>query len=171
MLFLRPFEGQKGEIFNWNCLKSFCKIVLPAEAGSIILKNCDSKSELEHWNHKRGVLKLAILMQIRNESWSAQLFYISLGECRAKWKSQKRGRCAFWCGRAECAGALEETFEGVRDLQMWIEGCGIWVWILHASACLRQGRRIAPCIPLANKIERGRWMWDRYKAMRRRKYI
>ena len=29
-------------------LKSVCKVVLPTGAGNIILKNCDSKSDLEH---------------------------------------------------------------------------------------------------------------------------
>ena len=48
-------------------MKSFCKIVLPAEAGTTFLKKCDVKSELKHEKHKRGILKLALLMQIRNK--------------------------------------------------------------------------------------------------------
>ena len=31
-----------------------------------------SKRELEHYNHERRVLKLAFLIQTRNESWAAQ---------------------------------------------------------------------------------------------------
>ena len=44
-------------------MKSFCKIVLPAEAGTTFLKKCDVKSELKHENDERGTLKLAFLMQ------------------------------------------------------------------------------------------------------------
>ena len=65
MPLLRSFGGEKSEIVDRICLKSFCKIVLPMKAGSTILKKCDSKSELEHENHERGILKLAFLMHVR----------------------------------------------------------------------------------------------------------
>ena len=39
--------------------------VLPAEAGTTFLKKCGAKSELDHKNHERGILKLAFLMQLR----------------------------------------------------------------------------------------------------------
>ena len=42
---------------------SFCKIVLPAGAGTTFLKTCDVKSELKHEKHKRGILKPTFLMQ------------------------------------------------------------------------------------------------------------
>ena len=51
-LLLRPFGGQKSKLAERKCLKSFCKNVLPAAAGSIILKTCDSKNELKHSNHE-----------------------------------------------------------------------------------------------------------------------
>ena len=41
------------------------KIVLPTRARSTFFKTCDAKSELEHKNHERGILKLALLMQVR----------------------------------------------------------------------------------------------------------
>ena len=47
--------------------KSVCKIMLPTAARSTFLKKCDTKSELEHENHERGVLQLAFLMQIRTK--------------------------------------------------------------------------------------------------------
>ena len=62
-----PFGGQKSEIFHENRLKSFCKNVVPARAGTIILKKCDAKSELKHEKHKGSSLKLAFLMHIRNK--------------------------------------------------------------------------------------------------------
>jgi len=46
-------------------MKSFCKIMLPAEAGTTFLKKSDTKSELEQKNYERGTLKLAFLMHIR----------------------------------------------------------------------------------------------------------
>ena len=36
---IEAVRGSKKGIFNQTCLKSFCKIVLPAEAGSMVLKN------------------------------------------------------------------------------------------------------------------------------------
>ena len=39
MLFLKPFGGQKSEMFDGICLKSFCKIMLPTAARSTFLKN------------------------------------------------------------------------------------------------------------------------------------
>ena len=63
MLFLRPLGGQKTENVDRICLTSFCKIVIPVQAGSTIFKKCDAKSELEHENDERGTLKLAFLMQ------------------------------------------------------------------------------------------------------------
>ena len=67
MRFLRPLGGEKSDIFNEKCSKLFFKIMLPVGAGSTILKKCDAKSELEHKKYERGILKLAFLMQIRNE--------------------------------------------------------------------------------------------------------
>ena len=69
-------------------------------------KKCDAKSELEHKDHERGNLKLALLMQSRITIRRWRAICISLGECRAKWKAQKSARGSFWGGRAECAGAL-----------------------------------------------------------------
>ena len=60
-------------------MKSFCKIVLPAEAGTTFLKKCDVKSELKHEKHKRGNLKLAFLMQILIKVRPAQFFFSWLG--------------------------------------------------------------------------------------------
>ena len=37
--------------------------MLPTAAGSILLKNCESKSELEHQNYEKYVLQLACVMQ------------------------------------------------------------------------------------------------------------
>ena len=48
-------------------MKSFCKIVLPAEAGTTFLKKCDVKSKLQHEKLGRGSLKFAFLMHIRNK--------------------------------------------------------------------------------------------------------
>ena len=63
MPFLRPLGGQKSDIVDEKCSKSFFKIMLPVWAGSTIFKKCDAKSELEHENDERGTLKLAFLMQ------------------------------------------------------------------------------------------------------------
>ena len=41
-------------------MKSFCKIMLPAEAGTTFLKKSDTKSELEQKDYERGILKVAI---------------------------------------------------------------------------------------------------------------
>ena len=60
-----PFGGQKSEIFDRKYSKSFFKIVLPMQARSTSFKKCDAKSELDHKNHERGILKLAFLMQSR----------------------------------------------------------------------------------------------------------
>ena len=77
------YEGRLGVrkvIFvNEKCSKSVCKIMLATAARSTFLKKCDTKSELEHENHERGVLQLAFLMQIRNKSWAASFFCLSLG--------------------------------------------------------------------------------------------
>ena len=64
------YEGRLGVrkvICLMKCSKSVCKIMLPTAARSTFLKTCDTKSELEHENHERGVLQLAFLMQIRNK--------------------------------------------------------------------------------------------------------
>ena len=61
------YRGQLGV----KCMKSFCKIVLPAGAGTTVLEKCDAKSEFKHEKHKRGNLKLAFLMQIRIKSCPA----------------------------------------------------------------------------------------------------
>ena len=68
MLLLRPFGGHRNKNFDENCLKSFCRNMFPARAGTTILKKCDAKIEQKHDKHKRGSLKLAFLMHIRNKS-------------------------------------------------------------------------------------------------------
>ena len=60
-------------------MKSFCKIVLPAEAGTTFLKKCDVKSELKHEKHKRGILKLAFFMQKRIRGRREQFIFSWLG--------------------------------------------------------------------------------------------
>ena len=44
-------------------MKSFCKIVLPAGAGTTFLKKCDVKSELKHETYERWALQLTFLLQ------------------------------------------------------------------------------------------------------------
>ena len=82
--FFLPFGGQKSEFFDRLYSKSFFKIVLPTEARTTFSKKCDAKSELEHENHERGILKLTFLMQSRIMIRRSQFFCIWLGECRAK---------------------------------------------------------------------------------------
>ena len=65
LIILKPFGGQKSEIFDRMYSKSFFRIVLPTEARSTFLKTCGAKSELEHKDHERGISKLAFLMQSR----------------------------------------------------------------------------------------------------------
>ena len=60
-----PFEAARGsqsENVDRKCSKSFFKNALPTAARSTFLKQCDAKSELEHKNYGRGILKLAVLM-------------------------------------------------------------------------------------------------------------
>ena len=101
-------------------MKSFCKNVVPARAGTTILKKCDAKSELQHEKHKRSSLKLAFLMHIRNHSWSEQFYRILLGTGYCFCKVTKSAFRALWGGRAECAGALGGDMRGVCDLQIEI---------------------------------------------------
>ena len=119
MLLSRPFGGQKNGICNRKCMKSFCKIVLPAEAGTTFLKTCDAKSELKHEKHKRCSLKLAFLMHIRNHVLSEQFYCFLLGTGYCFCKIIKSAPWSFWSGRAECAGALGGDMRGVCDLQIW----------------------------------------------------
>ena len=35
----------------------------PLEREALVLRTCDAKSELDHKNHERGIVKLAFLMQ------------------------------------------------------------------------------------------------------------
>ena len=56
--------GVNNCIFDAKYLKSFCKIVLATEGGKHFLKKRDAKSELDQESHERGILKLAVLMQM-----------------------------------------------------------------------------------------------------------
>ena len=55
LIILKPFGGQKSDIFHRKCSKSFFKIVLPMQARSTFFKKCDAKSELNHKNHERCI--------------------------------------------------------------------------------------------------------------------
>ena len=68
---MKAIWGQKSKYVDRKCVKSFFKNVLLAAARSTFLKKCDAKSELDHKNHERGILKLAFLMQVHIKSWSA----------------------------------------------------------------------------------------------------
>ena len=65
------FRGSKKNIFDRKYSKSFFKIVLPMRARSTFFKTCGAKSELDHKNHERGILKLAFLMQILTKGLGA----------------------------------------------------------------------------------------------------
>jgi hypothetical protein len=108
-------------------LKSFCKNVVPARAGTTFLKKCDAKSELKHEKHKRSSLKLAFLMHIRNQSWGGYFFCFLLGTGYCFCKVTKSALGSFLGGRAECAGALGGDMRGVCDLQIEI---GILIFAL-----------------------------------------
>ena len=56
--------------------------MLLAAARSIFCEKCDAKSELEHENHERGILKLAFLKHVRITIQPKQLFCIWLGQCQ-----------------------------------------------------------------------------------------
>ena len=62
LVILKPFGDRKSEIFDRRWSKAFFRIVLPMWARSTFFKKCDAKSELDHKNHERGILKLAFLM-------------------------------------------------------------------------------------------------------------
>ena len=79
LIILKPFGGQKRDIFHRKYSKSFFKIVLAMQARSTFFKKCDAKSELDHKNHEGGILKLAFLMQSRIKSWGTWVFCSSLG--------------------------------------------------------------------------------------------
>jgi hypothetical protein len=83
------FKGLKSEFLKAGCSESVFKNVFLAAARSSFLKTCDAESELEGEDDERAILELAFLMQFRNKVRPAQFFCISLGECRAKSKSQK----------------------------------------------------------------------------------
>ena len=74
-----PKSGSKLLFLKALCLESFFKNVLLTAARSSFLKKCDAKSELEHNNYERGILKLAFLMQSRIMLHRTQLFCSSLG--------------------------------------------------------------------------------------------
>ena len=76
---LEAFGGQKSDIFDRKYSKSLFKIVLPMRARSTFFKKCDAKSELDHKNHERGIVKLAFLMQVRIMIRRSQFFRSSLG--------------------------------------------------------------------------------------------
>ena len=80
----KPFGGQKIVIVDRKYPKPFFRIVLPTGARSTILKTCGAKSELEHKNNEKGILKLTFLMQSRIMIQPEQFFCISLGQCGAK---------------------------------------------------------------------------------------
>ena len=141
------FGGQKSDIFDRRCSKSPFRIVLPMRARSTFFKKCEVERKLDHKNHETCILKLAFLMQSRIKFHRTQLFCILLGEYRAKWKVTKSARRAFLVGRAECAGALGETFEGVRDLQRW--DCK---WSLRLCLCgLGSARQRLPTARAADR--------------------
>ena len=51
-------------MFDVICKKLVCRIVLPTEAGSTILKTYDSKGESGHKKYEIWVLQVAFFMQI-----------------------------------------------------------------------------------------------------------
>ena len=61
---MKLFKGQKSDRFDRKCEKSFCENVLPTAAGSIFLKTCGSKMELNHQKYEKWALQLGCLMQI-----------------------------------------------------------------------------------------------------------
>ena len=84
------------------------------------MKKCDAKSELKHEKHKRGSLKHAFLMHIRNHVLSEQFYCILLGTGYCFCKITKSAGRSVLGGRAECAGALGGDMRGVCDLQIEI---------------------------------------------------
>ena len=66
---LKPFSEQKRDMFDRKCQKSFCENVLPTAAGSILLKKCESESELEHQKYEKMVLQLGCLMQTGTDGY------------------------------------------------------------------------------------------------------
>ena len=56
--------GVNNCIFDAKYLKPFCKIVLATEGGKQFFKTSDGRSELDQESHERGILKLAVLMQM-----------------------------------------------------------------------------------------------------------
>ena len=72
--FLLSAWGSKRKIFDRKYPKSFFRIVLPTVARSTFLKTCGAKSELDHKNHERDILRLAFLMQIRNKVCGDKFF-------------------------------------------------------------------------------------------------
>ena len=91
------------------------------------MEKTDANHELKHEKHKRGSLKLAFLMHIRNHSWSEQFYRILLGTGYCFCKVTKSALGSFLGGRAECAGALGGDMRGVCDLQIEI---GILIFAL-----------------------------------------
>ena len=77
VIFLKPFGGHKRDI------RRFAKMCFP-QPGEALFKKCDAKSESEHKKYERGILKLALSMQIRTKVHRTQFFCMSLGTCRAK---------------------------------------------------------------------------------------
>ena len=57
VIFLKPFGGQKTDIFDLNCSKSFCKNVRPTGGRRPLLTKCDAKRKSEHKNYERGITK------------------------------------------------------------------------------------------------------------------
>ena len=116
--------------------------MLPARAGTTFLQKCDANHEFKHEKHKRGSLKLAFLMHIRNKFLGGYFFCFLLGTGYCFCKVIKSAPWSVLSGRAECAGALGGDMRGVCDLQIWDWRFWFWLSIRHAGSCLRHGRRI-----------------------------
>ena len=91
-------------------MKSFCKNVSPARAGTTVLKKCDAKSDLKHEKHKRGSFKLAFLMKIITIPAQNNIFASRTAGAIVFLRIAVSVRRSLLGGRAECAGVLGQQY-------------------------------------------------------------